>query len=113
MQVIAGYRSASARPRQDRSARAAQAAASAARAVPAGTLTVAAVEPVAETGANRFARLYRPDAALIAQLVALSENMPQQRARRRAEPAVAIEAYRAAERAPRLLEPGRVLAVSR
>ncbi|MHC5655398.1 hypothetical protein [Stappia sp.] len=76
-------------------------------------LVVTAVEPVVEATANRFARIYRPSAMLIAQLIALRENMPQQRARRRAEPAEAIDAYRSAERRPRTQETGRVLSVSR
>lgn len=72
-----------------------------------------AVEPVASLDTNRFARLYRPNAGLIAQLVALRDNMHQQRARRRAEPAEAISTYRSVERQPRTPQQGRVLSVSR
>jgi hypothetical protein len=74
---------------------------------------VVPVAPVSEPRADRFARLYRPDAAFLAQLIAMREHVPQMRVRRRAAPDQAIDAYRVAERQPRMAAPGRVLAVSR
>lgn len=82
MRIFAGNRSATGRA--GRAARAgsgttaagAQAARTEARS---SALVVTAVEPVASLDTNRFARLYRPNAGLIAQLVALRDNMHQQR----------------------------------
>ncbi|QGZ35316.1 hypothetical protein [Stappia indica] len=74
---------------------------------------VVPVAPVSEPRSDRFARLYRPQAAFLAQLIAMREHVPQLRVRRRAAPEQALEAYRLAERQPRLSAPGRVLAVSR
>lgn len=75
--------------------------------------SVVPVASVSEPRGDRFSRLYRPNAAFLAQLIAMREHVPQMRARRRAAPEQAIEAYRAAERQPRVSPPGRVLAVSR
>lgn len=74
---------------------------------------VVPVAPVSEPRSDRFARLYRPQAAFLAQLIAMREHVPQMRVRRRAAPEQALEAYRLAERQPRQSAPGRVLAVSR
>lgn len=71
------------------------------------------VAPVGEVRSDRFARLYRPNAAFLAQLIAMREHVPQMRVRRRAAPDQAVDAYRVAERQPRMAAPGRVLAVSR
>lgn len=75
--------------------------------------SVVPVAPVSEPRGDRFSRLYRPSAAFLAQLVAMREHVPQMRARRRAAPEQAVEAYRLAERQPRVSSPGRILAVSR
>ena len=66
-----------------------------------------------ETRETSYSRLHRTNAAFLAQLIATRDNMPQTRARRRAAPAQAIDAYRTTERQPRHMEAGRVLAVSR
>ena len=118
MRIFAGNRSATGRGRAGHAARAqAGTAGAGARAAQtearSSALVVTAVEPVAHLDTNRFARLYRPNAGLIAQLVALRDNMHQQRARRRAEPTEAINAYRTVERQPRTPQQGRVLSVSR
>lgn len=75
--------------------------------------SVVPVAPVSEPRGDRFSRLYRPNAVFLAQLIAMREHVPQMRTRRRAAPEQAIEAYRLAERQPRVSPPGRVLAVSR
>jgi hypothetical protein len=87
-------------------------AAAEARAV-SGTSSLVAIEPVVETRETGYSRLHRTNAAFLAQLIATRDNMPQTRARRRAAPAQAIEAYRTTERQPRHMDAGRVLAVSR
>jgi hypothetical protein len=61
----------------------------------AGT-TVARVEPPRATEGGRFTAPRRPEAALIAQLLATRDDHPQTRARRRAEPREAARAYAAA-----------------
>ncbi|SDU39154.1 hypothetical protein [Stappia sp. ES.058] len=72
-----------------------------------------AIEPVVDTRKAGYARLHRTNAAFLAQLIATRDNMPQTRARRRAEPDEAIAAYRATERQPRYMDAGRVLSISR
>lgn len=78
-----------------------------------GTGSLVAIEPIVETRETGYSRLHRTNAAFLAQLIATRDNMPQTRARRRAAPAQAIDAYRTTERQPRHREAGRVLAVSR
>ncbi|WP_349358527.1 hypothetical protein [Stappia sp.] len=68
---------------------------------------------MAATDAPRLFRRYRPNAPFLAQLIATHENLPQMRALRRAPADHALERYRTTERAPRHLDAGRVLAVSR
>jgi hypothetical protein len=53
----------------------------------------------------------RADAGFLAHLIATDQKMPQTRERRRAEPAVAIAAYTAANAAPATLIEARVLSV--
>ncbi|WP_428698824.1 hypothetical protein [Stappia sp.] len=77
------------------------------------TREIVAVDPVAAVRTDRFYGFHRPNAGFIAQLIATREQLPQTRARRRAAPAEAIDAYRTAERQPRILPAGRILAVSR
>lgn len=55
---------------------------------------------------------YRPDAAFLTHLIAMGENVPQLRARRRADPDFVIESYSRAEASARLLLPGRVVTVA-
>lgn len=55
-----------------------------------------ALTVVAAPSAREAATLARGDAAFLAQLIATKVQMPQTRARRRAEPDEAIAAYRAA-----------------
>ncbi|WP_051241970.1 hypothetical protein [Stappia stellulata] len=78
-----------------------------------GSGTLVAIEPVVETRETGYSRLHRTNAAFLAQLIATRDNMPQTRARRRAAPAQAVDAYRATERQPRHMDAGRVLSVSR
>jgi len=84
-----------------------------ARAPDTAASALVAVEPVAETDAPRLFRRYRPNAPFLAQLIATHENLPQMRALRRAPADHALERYRTTERAPRHLDAGRLLAVSR
>ena len=110
MRIEQGYRPArgpgeTARRARTETGAASQADASASR-------EVVAVDPVAAVRSDRFYGFHRPNAAFIAQLIATREHLPQSRARRRAAPTEAIDAYRAVERQPRKLHAGRVLAVS-
>jgi len=63
----------------------------------AGSRAVIALAPIAASDAGLNAR---PQAGFLAQLIATADKLPQTRERRRADPAEAIAAYRAAN-APR------------
>jgi hypothetical protein len=112
MRIEQGYRPARG-PEESRRRNAAGGADAARVGTAAAAVSVIAVEPATPTRTDRFFGFLRPNAAFIAQLIATREHLPQTRAHRRAAPAEAIDAYRTAERQPRLLPAGRVLAVSR
>ncbi|MCW2309893.1 hypothetical protein [Rhodobium gokarnense] len=62
-----------------------------------------------ETGPTAW--LYRPYAPALAQLIATKQDLPQTRARRRAEPSDAAAAYGDARKARTIPEAGRLMAV--
>ncbi|MCA1300764.1 hypothetical protein [Stappia indica] len=72
---------------------------------------IVAIEPVEAIRPESFRRYRGANPAFIAQLIAHRENLPQTRARRRADPATAIGAYTAVERMPRHIPTGRLLSV--
>lgn len=54
----------------------------------------------------------RSNAAFLAQLLANKADMPHTRARRRAEPGVAVGAYQASGERTRRVDPGRTLSIA-
>lgn len=70
----------------------------------------------AETGRSEVRdlplRRYRPNSVFVTQLIAVRDDWPDVRMRRRAEPEAAIALYREAEASPRRMQAGRVIVLS-
>ncbi|MXN64987.1 hypothetical protein GR183_08715 [Stappia sp. GBMRC 2046] len=57
-------------------------------------------------------RRYRPNSAFLTQLIAVREDWPDVRVRRRTEPEAAIRLYRETEASPRRMQAGRTIVLS-
>ncbi|NRG16986.1 hypothetical protein HPQ64_04730 [Rhizobiales bacterium] len=69
------------------------------------------VQPVAGDAPVSFQR-YRPNSAFLTQLIAVRDDWPDVRLRRKSEPEAAVRLYRETEASPRRMRAGRVLARS-
>lgn len=77
------------------------------------TLPVSTSAPLAGTDkAPAPFHRHRPNSAFLAQLIAVRDDWPDVRIRRKADPEAAVRLYRETEASPRRMEAGRVLARS-